>query len=102
MRIKKGDQIQIISGKDRGKRGKVLRVIIGDNKIVAEKLNIMKKHVRPRKEGEKGQRVEIPAAIDVSNAMLVCPNCGKLTRIKYKTEGTKKIRVCKKCNKDLK
>ena len=80
MKIKKGDQVQIIAGKDRGKRGKILNVIAPRGKVVVEGLNIVKKHRRPRKEGEKGQRVEIPAPLDISNVMLICSHCGKLTR----------------------
>jgi len=101
MKIRKGDQVQITSGKDRGKTGKVLRVIVKDNKVVVEKLNLMKRHVRPRKEGEKGQRVEVPAPIQVSNVMIICSQCGKKTRIGHKMEGQKKVRVCKKCKKEI-
>ena len=64
-------------------------------------LNMLKKHNKPRKEGEKGQRVEIPRKIDISNAMIVCPKCGKPSRIAYKTEGEKKVRVCKKCQAEI-
>lgn len=100
MKIKKGDQVQIIAGKDRGKRGKVLSVIAPKGKIVVEGLNIVKRHKRPRKEGEKGQRVEIPAPLNVSNVMLVCSHCGKLTRVGYKIENEKKFRICKKCESE--
>lgn len=102
MRIKKGDQIEIISGKDRGKRGKILRVISKKNKVVIEGLNLIKKHVRPKREGEKGQRVEIPAAASVSNVMIVCPQCGKKTRLGTRVEGEKKLRICKKCKVEIK
>ena len=101
MRIKKGDQVQIIAGKDKGKKGKVLKTIPVAGKIVVEKLNIAKKHVKARREGEKGQRVEIPMPLDVSNVMLVCPQCGKLTRVAYKVSAKDKARVCKKCGKEI-
>lgn len=101
MKIKKGDQVQIISGKDRGKRGKVLRVLLKENKIMVEKLNLVKRHIRPKKEGEKGQRVETPAPINISNIMLVCSNCGKITRVGYKIERKNKIRICKKCKSEI-
>lgn len=101
MRIKKGDLVKKIAGKDKGKQGKVLRTLPSVGKIVVEKLNIVKKHQKGRREGEKGQRVEIPAPFDVSNAMIVCPACGKPTRISYKFVGEKKVRVCKKCGKEL-
>ena len=97
MKIKKDDQIEIIAGKDRGKSGKVLRVIVKKGKIIAEGLNIIKKHTRPKKEGEKGQRVEIPAPVNISNIMLVCPKCSKKTRVGFNISGDKKNRFCKKC-----
>ena len=100
MKIKKGDQVQIIAGKDRGKRGKVLSVVVSKGRIVVEGLNIVKKHKRPRKEGEKGQRVEIPVPLDVSNVMLICSHCGKLTRVGYKIENEKKFRICKQCESE--
>ncbi len=101
MRIKKGDQVQIIAGKDKGKKGKVLRTLPSMEKIVVEGLNMMKKHVRPRREREQGQRVEIAAPMPVSNAMLICPNCGKMTRVGYVVSEQRKSRVCKKCNKEM-
>jgi large subunit ribosomal protein L24 len=101
MRIKKGDLVKKIAGKDRGKQGKVLRVIPAAGKIVVEKINMMKKHVRPKRDGEKGQRVEIAAAFDASNAMVVCPECGKSTRVAYRVSKEKKVRICKKCNKEI-
>ncbi|MEI7425866.1 MAG: 50S ribosomal protein L24 [Candidatus Moraniibacteriota bacterium] len=101
MKIKKNDLVKMLAGKDSGKTGKVLRVYPTEQKIIVDGLNMLKKHNKPRKEGEKGQRVEIPRRIDISNAMLVCPKCGKPARISYKTEGDKKIRVCKKCQAEI-
>ena len=101
MKIKKGDQIQIIAGKDKGKVGKVLRVIPGNLRIVVEGLNLIKKHMKPKKGGEKGQRIEVPASINISNVMLVCPSCQKSTRIGIAFEDGKKYRVCKKCQKKI-
>jgi large subunit ribosomal protein L24 len=101
MRIKKGDLVKKITGKDKGNEGKVIRTIPGEGKIVVEKMNIVKKHKKGRREGERGQRVEVPAPFDVSNAMLVCPACGKTTRISYIFAGEKKVRVCKKCSKEF-
>jgi len=101
MRIKKGDQIQIIAGKDKGKNGKVLRVIPGSLRIVVEGLNLVKKHMKPKKGGEKGQRVEIPASLNISNVMLVCPKCGKLTRVGFKVSKDEKTRICKKCKSEI-
>ncbi len=102
MRIKKDDKVRIISGKDSGREGKVLRVLREERKVVVDGLNIVKKHIRPRKEGEKGERVEIPAPIDVSNVMLICPSCSKPTRVAYIVKDGVKNRVCKKCGKEFK
>lgn len=101
MKIKKNDQVKIIAGKDKGKSGKVLRVLAEENKVIVEGLNIVKKHLKPRKEGEKGQRVEIPGKTNISNVMLACPKCGKDSRIEYKITGKNKLRVCKKCKGEL-
>ncbi|HPN54338.1 MAG TPA: 50S ribosomal protein L24 [Candidatus Moranbacteria bacterium] len=101
MRIKKGDTIKKITGKDKGKEGKVIRTIPSEGKIVVEKMNIVKRHKKPRREGEKGQRVEVPAAFSVSNAMVICPGCGKPTRVGYAFANGKKVRVCKKCKKEF-
>ncbi len=100
-KIKKNDQVKIISGKDRGKIGKVMHVFPTEEKIIVEGLNLRKKHMRPRKEGDKGQRIEIPGKLNVSNAMLVCPKCGKDARVGYKIIGEKKFRFCKKCQAEI-
>lgn len=101
MKIKKGDQVKIIAGKDKGKSGKVLRVFREEKKITAEGLNIVKKHSRPRREGEKGQRIEVPGKINVSNVMLICPKCGKPARVGYKKTDAGKFRICKKCQSEI-
>ncbi|MDH4330809.1 MAG: 50S ribosomal protein L24 [Candidatus Moranbacteria bacterium] len=101
MKIKKGDKVKIITGKDRGKTGKVVTSFPRDKKVIVEGLNTVKKSVKPRKEGEKGQIVETPMPVSISNVMLVCPKCDKATRVEYKIEGDKKNRVCKKCNVEL-
>ena len=101
MKIKKGDQVKIILGKDNGKTGKVLKVFPELGKILVEGANMIKKHVRPRKDGERGQRLELPAKLNVSNVMLVCPKCGKDTRVGYKKVADKAARVCKKCNSEI-
>lgn len=89
------------AGKDHGKTGKVLRVFSSEKKITVEGLNIVKKHTRPKREGEKGQRVEVPGKTDVSNVMLVCPKCGKTARVGYKNTEAGKFRVCKKCQSEI-
>lgn len=97
MKIRKDDTIKMLLGKDRGKTGKVLRVFSRENKVLVEGLNLVKKAVRARKQGQKGQVVSKPRAVDVSNVMLVCPVCGKASRIGFNFEGDKKVRVCKQC-----
>lgn len=102
MYIKKGDKVKIIAGKDKGKSGKVLQVFPAKNRASIEGRNLLIKHMRPRKQGESGQRIEFPAPLNVSNLMLECPKCGKPARIGYKIvkiEGKKdkKFRECKKC-----
>ncbi len=101
MKFKKGDEIEVITGKDRGKRGKIVRVILKDEKIVVDGVNVMKKHVKARRDGAKGERIELPFPIHVSNAMLVCPHTGKPTRIGYKIEGKEKVRVSRKSGKSI-
>ncbi len=97
MKVKKGDSVLIIAGKDKGRTGKIVRSLPKELKILVEGINLKKKHVKPKREGEKGQVVAVAAPIDISNIKLVCPKCGKATRIGYKTEGEVKNRICKKC-----
>ena len=109
MKIKKGDKVKVLIGKDKGKVGKVLQVFPSRNRASIEGLNLLIKHMRPRRQGEKGQRIEFPAPLNLSNLILICPKCGKPTRISYKyievTKGgkkrQKKNRVCKKCKQTL-
>lgn len=101
MRIKKGDTVLITSGKDSGKRAKVLKAFPKEQKLLVEGVNLRKKHIRPRREGEKGQIIEIPAPIDISNTKLLCPKCSKPTRVGYKIVEKRKYRICKKCGKEI-
>ena len=101
MKIKKEDQVLIISGKDRGKKGKILEVFPKEEQILVEGVNFKKKHQRPKKSGEKGQIIELPAVIYASNVKLICPKCKKATRVGYKAEEKRKYRVCKKCNQEI-
>ena len=106
MKIRKGDKVLIIRGKDKGKKGKVLRGFPVESKVLVEGVNIKKKHRRPKREGEKGQVVEVPAHLPASNVKLICPKCGKPTRVRYKEKskikGQKtKIRICKKCKEEI-
>lgn len=105
MKIRKGDTVKIITGKDKGKTGVVLKSYPGENRIVIEGLNLVVKHVRQRKQGEKGQKIYMPARIGVSKVMIVCKGCGKQTRVGYRMtsgeESGTKVRVCKKCKQTL-
>lgn len=101
MKIKKNDTILVISGKDRGKKGRVVQVFPGNNKIIVEGVNIQKKHRRPKRGGEKGQIMEISVPIDASNVKIFCSKCGKATRVGRGTEGEEKVRICKKCRQIL-
>lgn len=97
MKIKKGDNVQIMAGKDRGKRGKVLGIYGKNGRVLIQGLNLFKKHRRPAKQGEKGELVNVPRPLAIANAMLVCGNCDKPTRIGYQLENGEKRRFCKKC-----
>ena len=102
MKVHKGDKVLVIAGKDKGKTSKVIKALPSARKIVVEDVNIKKKHIRPKKEGQKGQIVQLPAPIGVSNVKVMCPKCEKATRLGYKKlENNKKVRICKKCNAEI-
>jgi large subunit ribosomal protein L24 len=101
MKIKKGDTVLIRSGKDREKTGKVIEVFPKDQRIMVEGINIVKKHVKPKRSGEKGQRVEVPRPIYVSNVKLICSKCKNSTRIGFRVIENKKYRICKKCGQEI-
>ena len=102
MRIKKGDTVQVLSGNDKGKKGEVLEVMPKDSKVVVKGVNVRKKHIKPRRQGEEGGIIPIECAIDSSKVNVVCPKCGKSTRVEYKVENDKKVRICKKCGAEIK
>lgn len=97
MKLKTGDNVVVISGKDRGRKGKIIRVFPKVGNVVVEGMNIRKKHVRPKQQGQKGQVAQMPAPFSASNTMLFCETCKKGVRVGYKVEETKKLRICKKC-----
>lgn len=101
MKVKKNDNVLILTGKDSGKTGKVLRSIPSENKIVVDGINIQKKHKKARSAQETSSIVEQAGAIDASNALVVCPACGKATRVNYTVENGKKTRICNKCKAHL-
>ena len=101
LKIKKNDTVVVLSGKDKGKQGKVLGTIPADSKVVVEKVNMVTCHVKPRRQGEEGGIVKREAAIAACKVQVVCPKCNKGTRVAHKFEGDKKVRVCKHCGAEL-
>ena len=100
--LKVNDQVEIIAGKDKGRVGKIIRLITKSNKAVVERANMIKRHTKPSATNQQGQIVEKEAPIHVSNLMLVCPKCTKTVRIaKRILEDGTKVRVCKKCNETI-
>ena len=98
MSVKKGDQVVVLSGKDKGKQGEVLVAKPAEGKVIVEGVAIVKKATRPNAMNQQGGIIEQEAAIDVSNVMLVCPTCGKPARVGHAKDGEgNKVRVCKKC-----
>lgn len=97
MKIKKGDNVVITKGKDRGKTAEVQQVIPKEGRVVVQGINMIKKHLRPTRNNPKGGIVDQPAPLDASNVKLICPKCQKSTRVGYKTTGDEKHRICKKC-----
>lgn len=97
MNVKKGDKVQVLSGKDRGAQGEVLRAFPAEGKVIVEGVAMVKKHQKPTQVGQQGGILEREAKIDVSNVMLICPACGKPTRVGHAGTGKEKMRVCKKC-----
>ena len=93
--VKTGDTVIVINGKDRGKTGKVLQVSPSEGKVIVEKINIVTKHVKPRQMGEPGGLIEAESALYADKVQLICPKCGKATRIGHVIDGDKKLRVCK-------
>ena len=101
MNVKKGDTVVVLSGKDRGKQGKVLGTVPADGKVVVEGINMVTCHVKPRKQGEQGGIVKREAALAACKVQVVCPKCSKATRVAHKVENGKKTRVCKKCGAEI-
>ena len=101
MKIHKGDNVVMLSGKDRGKTGKVLSIFPTEQKIAVEGLNMMKRHTRARQQGQKGQIISKERMINAASVALICKSCSRPTRIGYKFEGDNKVRVCKKCKSEV-
>ena len=95
--VKTGDMVKIISGRDKGKQGKVIAVSPKEGKVLVEGCNMIKKHIKPKKMGEQGGILDAEAPMYACKAMLVCPKCGKATRVAHAVKDGKKVRLCKAC-----
>ena len=101
MNIRKDDTVIVLSGKERGKKGKVLATMPQTGKVIVEGVNMATRHTKPRRQGETGGIVKREAAIASCKVQVVCPKCSKGTRVAHKIEGDKKVRVCKHCGAEL-
>jgi large subunit ribosomal protein L24 len=101
MKIKKGDTVTVISGKDKGVTSSVMRALPTSRKVVVEKVGLVKKAKRPSRDNPQGGLMSIERPIHVSTVMLVCPKCKEATRVSVRHDDKKKVRVCKKCGKDI-
>lgn len=100
--VKSGDTVIVINGKSRGKMGKVLEVSPSEGKVIVEGVNVVTKHVKPRRAGEAGGLVKAEGAMYACKVQLICPKCGKPTRVAHKIlDDGKKVRCCKKCNETI-
>ena len=102
MKIKKGDNVQVLSGNDKGKKGEVLEVMPKENKVIVKGVNVRTKHVKARKQGDESGIIPVECSISSSKVNVVCPKCGKATKVGYKIEKDEKVRICKKCGATLK
>lgn len=102
MKIKKGDNVIVLSGNDKGKTGEVLEVIPKDNKVIVKGVNVRKKHIKPKKQGQEGGIIPLESGIPASKVSIECPKCNKPARIGYEIEKDEKVRICKKCKSKLK
>lgn len=101
MKVKKGDTVKVLYGKDNGKTGKVLKVISSESKVIVDGLNVFKKHIKGDGRDKKSEIAEVVKPMHVAKVMVICSGCSKTTRVGYKTENDKKIRVCKNCGVSL-
>jgi large subunit ribosomal protein L24 len=99
--IRKDDEVQVVSGKDRGARGRVVRVLPQEGRVMVEGIARAKKHARASKKRQQGGIIDVELFIDISNVQLVCKTCGQITRVGHRVEDGKRIRVCRKCEADL-
>lgn len=101
MKLHKGDQIKVTMGKDKGKAGKVEKVFPRLDRVLILGINEFKRHIKSKARGQKSEIVTITKPLPVSNVALICPKCNKLTRVGFKNEKGKKLRICRKCKKEI-
>jgi large subunit ribosomal protein L24 len=99
--IRKDDEVQVVSGKDRGRRGRVVRVLPREGRIMVEGVARAKKHSRPSKKRQQGGIIDVELFVDISNVQVVCRSCGQPTRVGYRIDGDDKVRICRKCEAEL-
>lgn len=101
MKLKRGDEVLIVKGKDKGKRGKIEKVITRDRMVLIPGVNLYKRHYKSRTQNKPSEIMEITKPLKESNVALICPNCKEQTRVGYKIDNKEKVRICRKCNKKL-
>ncbi len=101
MKLKKGDEVKITTGKDNGKTGKIQKVFSKENKVLVEGINQFKRHVKARMMGQKSEIITITKPVPATNVALICPKCKKPTRVGYKTVKDGKVRICAKCGQEF-
>ncbi len=102
LKVKKNDKVRVISGKDKGKTGKVLRIEPDKNKIYVERINIIKRHTRKKGQNQPGGIISKEGPIHLSNVRVICPNCGKLSRVGFEIKDSgEKVRICRKCGQQI-
>lgn len=99
MKYKKGDQVRVVAGKDKGKNGKILKVLIGKDKVLVEGVNQYKRHVKAKTQNQKSEIITLTKPLPVANVAFVCPNCKKTARLGFTMQGKEKMRICKQCGK---
>ena len=102
MKLKKGDNVEVLSGNDKGKTGEVLEVIPKTDRVIVKGVNLRKKHIKPKKQGDEGGIIPLECSIPAAKVNIVCPKCDKPTRIGYIKEKDEKVRICKKCKARIK
>ncbi len=100
MKLKIGDTVKIVAGKDKGREGKIEMLLPKKNSVVVPEVNMYKKHVKGQ-QGQKGGMYDLPRPLNVAKVALICPNCKKITRVGYKIEKDVKLRICRKCEKNI-